>query len=91
MFPYFLVFLKYFCDKYGVRGSRFSRFVGRSKNVPKSIAIDQESIISNWGIIKTPKKQIIQLKTRKTKHVFIAVFSALLDPVLGLEEDESAV
>ena len=38
----FLVFLKYFGDKYGVRGSIFGHIVGRSKNVPKSIAIDQE-------------------------------------------------
>ena len=41
-------------DKYGARGSIFSRFVGRSKNVPKSIAIYQESLISHLRIMKTP-------------------------------------
>ena len=53
MFPYFLVFLKYIGDKYGARGYRFGELVGRSKNVPKNIAIDQESLIANLGIIET--------------------------------------
>ena len=42
-FHIFLYFSKYFGDKYGVRGSIFGHIVGRSKNVPKSIAIEQES------------------------------------------------
>ena len=45
----------YFGDKYGVPGSRFGCIPGRSKNVPNSIAIDQESLISHFGIIKRPK------------------------------------
>ena len=51
----YLVLFKYFGKKYGVRGSRFRRFFGRSKIVLKSIAIDQESLISNFGVIETPK------------------------------------
>ena len=49
-----LYFLKYFGGKYGVRGSIFGHIFGRSENVPKSITIDQESLISHWGIIQTP-------------------------------------
>ena len=45
------IFLKYFGESYGVRGSRIDHIFGRSKNVPKSIAIDQESLISHFGII----------------------------------------
>ena len=55
MFPYFLVCLKHFGDKYGVQGSIFSRFFGRPENIPKSIAIDQESLINHLGRIKTKK------------------------------------
>ena len=47
-------FLTHFSDEYGVRGTRFGYICGRSKNVPKNIATDQESLISHWGIIKTP-------------------------------------
>ena len=73
---------KYFSDKYGVRGSRFGNVCGRSKNVPKRIAIDQDSLISNFGIIK--KTIIILNKQEKQKSPNIcAVFWALLDPVLG--------
>ena len=43
----FVYFLKYFGDKYGVRGSRFGNILGRSENDPKSIANDQESLISH--------------------------------------------
>ena len=58
MFPYlFLCFLNYFCDKYGVPGSSFGHIIGRSKNVPKSIAIDQRSLLRRLGIIKTPPKK----------------------------------
>ena len=53
MFPYFLLFLKYFCDKYGVPGSRFNRLFGSSNNHPKSIAIHPGIEINNFGIIKT--------------------------------------
>ena len=38
----------------------------RSRNVPQSIAIDQESLIRSFGIIKTLKKPAIALNT--TKH-----------------------
>ena len=60
---FFLYLLKYFRDKYGVRGSRFGHMFGRSRNVPKSIAIDQEALICDLGIIKTPKKTTTTLKT----------------------------
>ena len=50
--PIFVLYsLKYFGDKYGVRGSRFGRCFGSSRNHPKGIAIDQESLISHFGII----------------------------------------
>ena len=69
----FLVFFKYFGDKYGVRGSRFGDLFGRSKNIPKSIAIDEESLISHLGIIKNPNKPYIYItkKTRQTQHRII--------------------
>ena len=54
-FPNFLVFLRYLCDEYGVRDSICGHICGRSKIVPKSIAIDQESSIRHFGIIKNPK------------------------------------
>ncbi len=54
----FLHFGKYFGDKYVVRGSRFGENFGSSKNDPKNIAIDQESLIKHFGIIKTQKKTI---------------------------------
>ena len=65
---HFLYLFKYCCDKYGVRGSIFGHIFGRSRNHPKSIAIDHESLISHLGIIKTPKKTIIILKTKKNKN-----------------------
>ena len=79
------IFACIFGDKYGVRGSRFSHIFGQSKNIPKSIVIDQESLISHLGIIKTPLKiLIINWKTKKPKSTFLfAVCWALLDPVLG--------
>ena len=43
----FFYLKKYFEDKYGGRGSTF----GHSRNVPKRIAIDQESLMSHFGII----------------------------------------
>ena len=60
-----LVFVKYFGDIYGVPGSIFSRLVGLSRNHPKSVAIDQESLISHFGIIKAPSNPMITLKTWK--------------------------
>ena len=49
-----LYFLKYVGGKYRARGSTFGHIFGRSRNQPKSIATDQESLISNFGISKTP-------------------------------------
>ena len=78
--PILLVLFKYFGDKYGARGSRFGHIFG----VPKSIAINQESLISHLGIITTLKTFIITLKTKKTHKVIVfAVFCTLLDTVLG--------
>ena len=82
----FLYFFKYFCDKYGVRGSRFSWFFGNSTNRSKSIAICPGVKISHLGIIKAPKKLYIYVKRpRKTKthFIFLLYFWPLLDPVLG--------
>ena len=56
MFPYlFLYSLKHFGNRQEVHGSRFGQNVRSSKNHLKSIAIDQESLISHFGIIKTQK------------------------------------
>ena len=49
------IFLKYFRDKYRVRGFKFSRLFGSSRNHPKSIAICSGVKISHSGIIKTPQ------------------------------------
>ena len=59
---------------------------GRSKNVPKSIAICPGVKISHFGIIKYPPR-INTLKTKKTKISLdlFAVFWALSGPVLGLD------
>ena len=57
--PIFLVLLKCFGDKYGVRGSRLGHIFGRSKNDPKIIAICPGVTISHLGIIKTSQKLII--------------------------------
>ena len=46
---------KYCGNEYGVWGSRFGHIFGRCRNHLKSIAIDQESLISLFGIIKTHK------------------------------------
>ena len=48
------IFLKYFDDNWKGYGSRFWQNFGSSRNHPKSIGIDQESIFSHFGIIKTP-------------------------------------
>ena len=76
--------LKYFGDKYGVRGSRFGLIFGRSRNLPKSIATDQESLINHLGIIKTPKNPIIILeKQDKPKKQFLLCRTlGLLNPFL---------
>ena len=52
--PIISCILKYFGDECGARGSRFGHMFGRSKNIPKSVAIAQESLLSNSGRIKTP-------------------------------------
>ena len=58
-------------DKYGTRGSIFGNMIGRSKNVLKHIAIDQESLISHSGIIKAPQKtQNHNNTTRENKTSF---------------------
>ena len=41
---------------------------GSSKIHPKSIGIDQESIISHFGIIKTPNGIKIPLKKQEKTH-----------------------
>ena len=66
--------LKHLGDKYGVRGSRFGHILGRSKNVPKSVAICPGVKISHFGIIETSKKPIIILTNQEQtknhlKHV----------------------
>ena len=90
VFPYFLHFFKYFGNKYGLRGSRFSRFVSRSKNVLKSVAIDHESLISDLGIIKTSKTLIIIFRNQATTTLFL--FCHILgpiEPVVGPENTEN--
>ena len=67
----FLYCLKCFGHKCGVRGSRFGHIFGRSRNVPKSIAIDQGSLINHFGIIK---------KLRNTKTNSFLPYSAPLPP-----------
>ena len=62
-------FLKYFGDKYGVRGSRFGRFFGSSRNHPKSIAIDPGVRISYFGVIETQTKQIDTLKNKEKQNI----------------------
>ena len=83
MFPYFLVFPKYFRDKYEVRGSRFVHIFGRSRNHQKSIAICPGVKISHLGIVKTPKSHYNYVKkprtTTNSRNLF-AVFWALLLP-----------
>ena len=70
MSPSFVMyFVRYFGDKYGVRGSRFGIIFGRSKNVPKSIAIDQESLISDFGIIKTPKNHKNYFRNQENQQI----------------------
>ena len=59
---------------------------GSSRIHPKSTGIDQESIISHFGIIKTPQYPIKTLKKQEqtqNSHNLFAAFWALLDPVLG--------
>ena len=63
--------MKHFGDEYGVRGSRFGDMFGRSKHVPKSVAIHQESLISHLGIIETPKTpDHYNKKPRKNKQTY---------------------
>ena len=75
----FLYLLKYFGDEYGLRGSRFSYIFGRSKNVRKVIGIDQEPLISHFGIIKTPTQLLWKTKKNKTNYLFCRICVWLLD------------
>ena len=71
-FALILVFLKYSGNKQGVRGARFCRFFGSSKNVPKSIGICPETLTSHFGIIKNHKSPLELFQ--KTKNKTIAQF-----------------
>ena len=62
LFPYFL---KYVGDKYGLRRSRFGHMSGRSKYVPKSIAICPGVDIGHLEQLKPPKPPIIILKDQE--------------------------
>ena len=76
MFPYAsCIFWQYFCDKYGVQIS------GRSTNVLKNIAIDQESFINNLEQLKLPKTPMVTLKNQEkpTNRFLFSVFWALLN------------
>ena len=80
----FLYSLKYFGDKYGVRGSRFGHIFGRSRNVPKNIANDQESLLSHLGIIKTPKNSIIfKNLEQQASDLFVCRILGLIRPCFG--------
>ena len=67
----FLYCLKRFGDKYGVRGTRFGETVGCFINHPKNIGIHQESLISDFGIIQTPKipYNIVKKLRKTTNHL----------------------
>ena len=67
--------LKYFCNKYGAQGSIFGHMFGRSKNVPTSIAIGQESLISHVGIITTPNKNHNYIKKPRTSKKTLKMFA----------------
>ena len=54
-------------------GSIFGRFSGSSKNIPKSIGICPESLISHLGIINPPKKTEIPLNNQKMKTRIICL------------------
>ena len=86
LFSYFSsIFIRNTGSEGPLRVQKIENF-GSSQNHPKSIGIDQESIISHFGIIKTPKIPLKTCKkTGKTQqsHKICAVFWALLDPVLG--------
>ena len=80
MLPSFLVFFEVLGDKYGVRGSRFGHFFGRSKMFQICLGVK----ISHSGIIKTPPNlhnYIKKLRKNRTSLKMFAIFWALLDPV----------
>ena len=52
--------LKYVGDKYGVRGSRFSRFFGRYKNVPQEVDEEDDGEDERKGIQSIRKRKGIQ-------------------------------
>ena len=66
----FLESLKYFGDKYRVRGSIFNRLVGSSRNHQKSIAICLGVKISNFWIICPEKTNILKAKKTTTSPSF---------------------
>ena len=85
----FVYCLKYFGDKYGVRGSRFGNNFGRSKNVPESIAIDQEPLINHFGINKVPQKTIIIFKNKEqsnTRFLFCRILGLVRPRFLDSKE-----
>ena len=78
---FFLDFLKYFHDKYGESEPVKSNNCGSSRNDLKSIANNQETTISNFGMIQTPntiKKQYKTGKTQTSHNLFPP-----LDPHIG--------
>ena len=73
---FFLYSLKHFGDTYGVRGSRFGNIFDRCKDVPKHIAIDQESLIGHFGINPPPKKNNYMKNHKKNR-----LFCRILGPI----------
>ena len=65
---FFSCFLKCFCDKFGVHGSRFGRFFGSSTNGPKNIGICPGTLVNHFGIIKTQTYYKIPLKTKTNQN-----------------------
>ena len=68
------IFQNIFGDRYGIRGSRIGRCFEGSRNHPKKIAIDQESLIGHLEITTPPQKKenIIILKTKKSNKRIVA-------------------
>ena len=80
-FHIFLYRLKYFCNKQGARGWIFGHFFGSFKNNPKNVGIHPESLISHFGIIKTPSPLPKYIKKQRNESPkFVAVFWA---PILS--------
>ena len=62
----FLVLFTILCDQKGVDRSRLGEQFGSSKNVPKSIGICPEALISHLGIIKNHKKHQTTITVPRT-------------------------